>query len=118
MRIVSKLHTRRFQHSLALNKHSLVRVDKNIGDGGISKQWFERTKAKYFIQNLLHQTLALLKVHRRGFAMNDSLKNQAHLAADIFTIHVCKLIQIQFLNQLPVNSRFDGSKIRPCSSCD
>src|SRR5713101_3632778 len=118
MSVVSKLHVCRFEQTFALYENSFVRVDENVRDSRVCEQRFKRSQPKNLVEYFLHQTLTLLQVHRSRFAMNYTLENQTHFAANVFAAHVGKLVEIELLNQLSVNGCLDGTKVSARCSCD
>src|SRR6266481_5826640 len=118
MGVISKLHVCRFEQPFALYENPFVRVDENVRDGRVCKQRFKGAQSKNLVQYFLYQALTLLQVHGSRFAMNYTLENQTHFAANVFAAHVGKLVEIEFLNQLSVNGCLDGTKVSTCCSCD
>src|SRR6266481_6678334 len=117
MRVVTKLYVSRFKHAFSLDVNALVCIDQDIGNRWISQERFEGTESKDFVQNFLNKALTLLQVHWRGFAVNDALEDQAYFTTNFLTANVSQFVEVQLLNQLSVNSSFNGSKIRARRGC-
>ena len=45
MGIITELHARRFQHTFTLDENPLVRIDQDVGDGGIGEKRLEFVQA-------------------------------------------------------------------------
>src|SRR6266404_6355654 len=117
MRVVTKLYAGRFKHAFSLDVNALVCIDQDIGNRWIGQEWFERTKSKDFVQDFLNKAFTLLQVHWRGFTVNDSLEDQAYFATNLLAANVGQFVEVQLLNQLSMNSGFNGSKIRARRGC-
>src|SRR4029450_9854763 len=118
MDVITKLHVGLFQQAFTLDVNPLIGIDQNIGNGWIGQKRLQRTQPEYLVQHLLDEAFAPLQVHGSGFAMNNSFENQADLTPYFFAIHIGKLVEIQFLNQLSVDSGFDGAVVCARCGCD
>ena len=81
---------------------------------GIREQRLERAQSEHFVENFLRQALALLQVHRRGFADDERFENLRHFAADVVAVDFGQAIEIQLLNQLAVNRGLDRAEVGSC----
>ena len=97
--VVAELNVGGFEKTLALDVHLLKGVDQNIGNRGIGEKRLERAQSENFIENFLGKTLALLQIHRRGFADDQFFENHGNFAAHIFAAHVGNAIQVDLLDQ-------------------
>src|SRR5580704_9311173 len=117
MDVVAELDGGHLQNTFALDVDSLVSVDENIRHRRIGQKRLERSQSEDFIEDFLGQALALLQVHGRGFADDQGFQNLGHLAAYILTIDLGQTVEIQLLNELPVNRRLYGSEVGARDRC-
>ena len=107
--VVAELNVGGFEKTLALDVHLIKGVDQNIGNRGIGEKRLERAQSENFIENFLGKPLALLQIHRRGFADDQFFENHGNFAAHIFAAHVGNAIQIDLLDQAAMDGCLNRS---------
>ena len=90
----------------------LVGIDQDVRNRGIGQQRFQRAESEHLVENFLRQALPFLQVHRCGFADDERLEDMADLTPNLFSINLGQPIEIQFLNQLPMDRGFHRAEIR------
>src|SRR5208337_3456045 len=104
MGLVAETHGDSFQFSTPLHVNLLMRIDENITDTWILKQWLERTQSRQFVEDFLGEVLQLFRVKKDSFRFHVIRDELAYLPAKVFAGHLLQRCQIQIVDQLAMQA--------------
>ena len=107
MAIITKHRIRLQQQTAAFDEYPVFAVYEYVGDGGIAKQRFQRTKTEDLIEQIVLNLLLFVKAERHLLVTDDLVDHGGDRLPRLAGVDARQLFKIELGDQGPMYVRFE-----------